>query len=305
MSATTSTPTASISWLPTTIDRRVRVMAWLSLIAQSLLIATGGLVRLTGSGLGCPTWPLCTSDSLVNTPEMGIHGIIEFGNRTLTFVLVIIAVLAFAFVWNLRRERRDLFWLTFWQGMSIPLQAGIGGITVLTGLNSYIVGVHFVISILLVALTTVLVYRVYNGPVAGLRVIGIYRVVTWTLAVLVGITVLVGILVTGAGPHAGDADTPRNGLDLTIIQHIHSWPGYAMLLMTLIALPLAFQMGYPKKALLWLLVAEICQITLGITQARLGVPAFLVAGHMVLAAVVVALATCVVLSTYASRDSRR
>ncbi|UTM45840.1 COX15/CtaA family protein [Glutamicibacter mysorens] len=69
--------------LPTSLDRKATLLAWCSFLAQVLVIATGGAVRLTSSGLGCPTWPLCTPESLVNTPEMGIHGLIEFGNRTL------------------------------------------------------------------------------------------------------------------------------------------------------------------------------------------------------------------------------
>src|SRR6478672_11001167 len=99
-------------WLPTTVDRRVRVVAWASLVSQTLIVGTGGAVRLTGSGLGCPTWPRCTPESFVATPEMGIHGIVEFGNRLLTFVLVIIAILAFAFVVRMRRERPELMRLS-------------------------------------------------------------------------------------------------------------------------------------------------------------------------------------------------
>src|SRR5690606_28352167 len=76
-----------VAWLPTRIDRRIRVFAWLSFLAEVTIIGTGGAVRLTGSGLGCPTWPTCTPDSLVPTPEMGIHGLIEFGNRTMTGVV--------------------------------------------------------------------------------------------------------------------------------------------------------------------------------------------------------------------------
>ena len=80
------------NWLPSVVDRRVRIAAWASLVSQVLIIGTGGAVRLTGSGLGCPTWPRCTEDSFVSTPEMGFHGLIEFGNRLLTFVLIIIAM---------------------------------------------------------------------------------------------------------------------------------------------------------------------------------------------------------------------
>lgn len=289
-----------ISWLPTTVDRRVRVLAWLSLIFQTVLIGTGGAVRLTGSGLGCPTWPKCTEESLINTPEMGIHGIIEFGNRMLTFVLVAIAILAFLSVWNLRKRRRDLFWITFWQGMSIPFQAVMGGITVLTGLNSYVVGAHFFVSLALVALTTMLVYRVYRGAPGAISTPPIYRVTTLAVLGLTVLTAIVGILTTGSGPHAGDRKTPRNGLDPELMQHLHAWPGYALTAVTVIAVILAFTLGARTRFPLWLLLAQACQVALGITQSRLGLPEAMVGAHMVLAGVVMALATATVLST---RDS--
>ncbi|BDZ50600.1 hypothetical protein GCM10025867_28410 [Frondihabitans sucicola] len=163
---TTSTgPLAKIwSLLPARVDRRVRIIAWASLVCQLVLVGTGGLVRLTGSGLGCPTWPECTTGSLVTTPEMGLHGIIEFGNRLLTFVLVVIVILAFFAVFRMRKVRRDLFWLTLIQALSIPFQAVLGGISVLAKLNPYVVGSHFIVSMILVRITATLVYRVYHGP---------------------------------------------------------------------------------------------------------------------------------------------
>ena len=105
------------SMLPATVDVRVKVFAWASLVSQILIIGTGGAVRLTGSGLGCPTWPRCTEDSFVTTPEMGFHGIIEFGNRLLTFILAIIAVGLFVLVLRLRKERPELFRLSIVLGL--------------------------------------------------------------------------------------------------------------------------------------------------------------------------------------------
>jgi cytochrome c oxidase assembly protein subunit 15 len=289
------------AWLPTSVDGRVRLIAWLSLACQVLLVATGGAVRLTGSGLGCPTWPRCTDDSFTTTQEMGIHGIIEFGNRLLTFVLVIIAIAAFLAVIRFAVERRDLFVLTLLQGLSIPVQAVLGGITVLTGLNPYIVGLHFVISIVLVALTTTLVYRVVIGPRGADRLAPTWFVVlTHTASLLVVITVALGILTTGSGPHAGDADTPRNGLDAELLQHFHSWPAYALLAVTLVLAVATWRAGAGMSLLrrftTLLLVVEMLQMIVGITQARLGLPELLVGIHMVLAAVLVAAMTAVVLS---------
>ena len=156
------------NWLPGIIDRRIRVVAWASLVSQIVIIGTGGAVRLTGSGLGCPTWPRCTEDSFISTPEMGIHGIIEFGNRLLTFVLAIIAIAMFVLLLRLRKERPELFRLSILLGLGIPGQAVIGGVTVLTNLNPYVVGLHYVLSLVLVVLASVLLYRVRRGPQAGL-----------------------------------------------------------------------------------------------------------------------------------------
>ena len=147
-------PTARL--LPTRPDGWVRATAWFSLAANALLVLTGGLVRLTGSGLGCPTWPKCTPESLTNTPEMGIHGYIEFGNRTLTFVLVVIAAAMFLSLWRLRRTHRSPFWL------SVGLLAGIGfTVSLLVGELSYgaasVADEHVKIGVLLGSLISALV----------------------------------------------------------------------------------------------------------------------------------------------------
>ena len=301
MKAAVSTRSGLVALFPAFVDARVRFVAWASLVVQVLLIGTGGAVRLTGSGLGCPTWPQCVPGSLTNTPEMGIHGVIEFTNRALTGVVVIIAILAFLSVIRFRAERRDLFVLTLLQGLSIPVQAVIGGITVLTGLNSYIVGLHFVVSILLVVLTAMLVYRVYYGPGGGPRLMPTwYRTVAHVTSLFVAATVVMGILTTGSGPHAGDADTPRNGLDTNLLQHLHSWPAYATLagtvLLVLGAITLPGASARTRRFTLLLLAIELVQIAVGISQARMGLPELLVGIHMVLAGALVGAMTVVVLT---------
>ncbi|MET0976243.1 MAG: COX15/CtaA family protein [Leifsonia sp.] len=285
------------NWLPTQIDGRVRLFAWLSLAAQIVLIGTGGLVRLTASGLGCPTWPTCTADSLVNTPEMGIHGVIEFGNRLMTFVLVVIAIAMFLLVIRMRAERRDLFVLSLLIGLGIPAQGVIGGLSVLTGLNPYVVGLHFVVSIVLVCLATTLVYRVYTAPGARELVAPRwYALIAHTTSFAVAITILVGILTTGSGPHAGDADAPRNGLNPEVLQHVHSWPAYLTLALTLAMLAGALVRRVPGGGAVWLLLGvEVAQIIVGLVQARTGLPAPLVGLHMVLAACLAAAMVNVVL----------
>lgn len=294
-----SLPARAYGWLPSSVDRRVRVIAWVTLACQILIVGTGGAVRLTGSGLGCPTWPKCTEDSFVNVPEQGIHGIIEFGNRLLTFLLVIVAILAFAFILKLRRQRRDLFWLTLLIGLGIPAQAVLGGITVLTGLDPYLVGAHFIVSIVLIALSSMLVFRAYFGPVVRRRIFPVWLVATThTTSLFVAITILLGVLTTGSGPHAGDAETPRNGFNSEVLQHLHSYPGYITLGLTVVILGAALALRAPRLRhfTTMLLVIEIAQMVVGIVQARLGLPELLVGIHMVLACVLVAAMTAVVLS---------
>ena len=288
-----------VQWLPTNVDRRLIVLGWVYLAAQIFLVGTGGLVRLTSSGLGCPTWPKCTADSLVNTPEMGIHGVIEFGNRLLGVLLGLVAIVAFVAVLRMRRSRPDLFRLTLLAGLGIPAQAVIGGISVLTKLNPYVVGLHFVISVLLVGLCTAFLYRLYTVPGPRERVVPLwFLILTHLTTFAVTVTIAVGILTTGSGPHAGDADAPRNGLDSEFLQHVHSWPAYATLALTLVLVIGAFASPYVglRRWTALLLAVEVVQIIVGLTQARLGLPAILVGIHMVLACLLASAMTAVVLN---------
>ncbi|WGD36193.1 COX15/CtaA family protein [Lysinibacter sp. HNR] len=299
-----SKPSSFWTRLPDRVDKRVRVIAWLSLISQVGIVATGGAVRLTASGLGCATWPRCNGDSWVATPESEWHGMIEFGNRLLTFVLTAIAIVAFLYVIRFRKQRPDLFWLTFSLGMGIPAQAVIGGITVLTGLNPYIVGLHFILSAALVVLATVFVYNVYHGRGRGLLVDPLVAGLAWLVALASVVSVVLGVLTTGAGPHAGhdgktdDAPVMRNGLDAIVMQHLHSYPGYIML--GLIVLLLIFVIIAKRRRSIrytvGLLAVTVVQVIVGVAQARLGLPELLVGIHMVLACVTLSAVTAVLLT---------
>ncbi|SLJ97217.1 cytochrome c oxidase assembly protein subunit 15 [Arthrobacter sp. P2b] len=288
-----------VSRLPRTVDARVRRLAVASLIGQTLLVVTGGAVRLTASGLGCPTWPRCTDTSLVNTPEMGIHGFIEFGNRLLTFALAAVAALMLVYLWNLRKERRDLFLLALGLLASIPAQAVIGGITVLTNLNPWVVGLHFLVSMALVVFATLLVNRAFGrtGRFMAARhraLPGIMRPVTAAVALFSALAVMLGVVVTGAGPHAGDADAPRNGLDWDLFSHIHAVPAYLITAGTAVALALVVMRrinGPFRTAVLGLLGVTVLQAVIGFTQYYNGIPALLVAAHMLGAALLMAAAT--------------
>jgi cytochrome c oxidase assembly protein subunit 15 len=226
---------------------------------------------------------------------MGVHGLIEFGNRLLTFVLVIVAGLTFIVI---RRTAKTLRYGLTWPAVLLVLgiiaQALLGGVTVLTGLNSWVVGAHFLVSGALISIASVLVWRVYvpkHEPLSYKAVL-----LAWPIFVVGWITVIVGVFVTGAGPHAGDAATPRNGFDLETWQHYHSWPAYIMTGLTLVALVLVWR-SLPKnpsnnpavKSLGLLLVVAILQAVLGVVQANTGVPALLAGVHMLGASLIISL----------------
>jgi cytochrome c oxidase assembly protein subunit 15 len=284
-------------WLPDRVDTRIRVFAWISFAVQTIIIGTGGAVRLTGSGLGCPTWPTCTPDSLVPTEELSYHSLIEFGNRMMTGVVGIVALVLFVLVWRIRRERRDLFVLAFIVGAGVLAQAIVGGITVWTGLNPFIVGFHYVSSLLLVCVCAAFIVRMDATP--GPRepaVPGWYAGLTHATTGVLALTIVFGILTTGAGPHSGDAAAGRNGFEAELLEHVHAWPGYALLALTVALLIGAWRLRLPT--LRWtvvLLAAELVQIAVGLYQARNGLPPLAVGVHMVLAALTAATITVVVL----------
>jgi cytochrome c oxidase assembly protein subunit 15 len=270
--------------------RSVRIVVWLSLIAQSGIAVTGAFVRLTASGLGCPTWPLCTEDSLVNTPEMGIHGVIEFGNRLLTILLLFIAVAVLVMLWRLRKERRDLWWMGVALLVVVPVQAVIGGISVWTQLNPYVVGLHFIVSVAATVVAMLIVLRVRDRDVvASIRSI---PAVSWLIGTTTAIGIVFGVLTTGSGPHAGDANAPRNGLDSELLQHIHAWSAYASVALVVVAI--FRSAGRARRSWLVLAGGFVFQIVIGIAQARTGLPVELVGIHVLAAMVVTALATSAV-----------
>ena len=299
--------------LPRSPGRWLRVMALASLLANSLLVLTGGLVRLTGSGLGCPTWPRCTDASWTNTPEMGVHGVIEFGNRVLTFLLAAIAILTFLAVWRLRREHRDLFVLALLMGLGIPLQAVLGGVTVLTGLNPWVVGVHFLVSGVLIALGSLLVVRSRRASLpraaraqrpgqvrTGRRAI---RALAAVIAVSAALAVYLGTLVTGTGPHSGDSgEVARHTFDAYLVTRAHVVPVYVLVLTTGAALVGASTLGWPRvvrRMLLVLSAVLLAQGAVGYYQFFTGLPVAAVALHLVGAATLIAVTAMTVHTMYA------
>ncbi|MGV0109659.1 COX15/CtaA family protein [Arthrobacter sp. CP30] len=284
--------------LPRTTTPLVRRLAIASLVSQIAIVVTGGAVRLTASGLGCPEWPRCTPESIVTTPEMGFHGVIEFGNRLLTFVLVIIAVAMIVAVLGMRRERKDLFRLSVGLFLGIPAQAVIGGITVWTGLNPWIVGLHFIVSMVLVALATVLVNRArltteqyaIRRPAAAPALL---RQLLVTSTVLTSVAVVLGVIVTGSGPHAGDHGAARNGLDSDLMTRLHAVPVYLLVATVALAVVVAYRTDVHaklRKALVLLTAVVLVQGAIGYTQHFLHLPVVLVALHMLGASLLMAAA---------------
>lgn len=273
------------------------MFAWVSFVLNVVIIATGGAVRLTGSGLGCTEWPLCTADSLITTPEMGIHGIIEFGNRTISGPLLLAAIIVFVLSLRVRHQRRDLPVISGIVLGLVALQALIGGFVVWMHLNANLVGVHYVISLVIVCIAAAFLVRMYEQPGLRERAVTVpYLAVTHLTTVAMAVTILIGVLTTGAGPHSGDENVVRDGFDATLLSHYHAWPGYIALALTVTLVVWAVIAKF--RTLRWtfaLLASLIVQIVVGVYQARNGLPPFAVGVHMVLASLTAAAMTVVVL----------
>ncbi|MET7457595.1 COX15/CtaA family protein [Streptomyces sp. NPDC005574] len=209
-------------WTPD--PRTVRRAALAALVMSVVIVVTGGAVRLTGSGLGCPTWPKCTDDSLTTTGAMGVHGVIEFTNRMLTYVLCAAvgwAIVAARSEKPYRRSLTRLGWAQFWVVMG---NAILGGIVVLVGLNPYTVAAHFLLSSALITVATVMWQRTREGDGAPRPLVGrpIQQMV-WFLVAAAVLLIAVGTVVTGSGPHAGDSsEVERMPLDWETVSKLHA-----------------------------------------------------------------------------------
>ncbi|MFF0177409.1 COX15/CtaA family protein [Micromonospora profundi] len=261
----------------------LRRLALASIIANVGIVVTGGAVRLTASGLGCPTWPRCTDTSYVNTAEMGVHGVIEFGNRMLTFAVGLIALATLLAVLVHRPRRRGLLPLAVAVFLGIPAQAVIGGITVLTNLNPWVVGLHFLASMAVISAAYALWRRIGDpdGPTVPVVPTPLRTLARITTGVSVAVLV-VGTWVTGSGPHAGDHGAARNGLDPESISQVHADVVFLLIGLT-VALIFAFRAvdaAGATRAAIVLLAVELSQGVIGFVQYFTHVPALLVGAHM-------------------------
>lgn len=283
----------------------VRRLALSSLVANVGIVLTGGAVRLTDSGLGCPTWPRCTADSWTATSEMGIHGVIENGNRALGVLLGAIALAGLLAALALRPRRRPLVWLAAAVLAGVAAQGGIGGITVWTDLNPWIVGGHLLISMALIATAYAFWRRAgeadeaagtggadrpgqapvpSQAPVPGQAPVPApLRTLAWVIAVVGGALLVAGTVVTGSGPHAGDADVPRNGLDPQQVAQTHADLGFLLLGLAVASWFALRAVGAHRSAVraaAMLVAAILGQGTVGLVQYATDLPELLVWFHL-------------------------
>lgn len=302
--------------IPTTSEGRaprwLRGIFIANLAAQIAIVVTGGIVRLTGSGLGCPTWPECVEGSYVPTSrqEEAWHKYVEFGNRLLTFVLAALAIAAIvgAYAWW-RRQRREggiargpVLALAAIPIVGTVVQAVLGGVTVLTGLNPWAVAAHFLVSIAIIAGCVLLVVR--SGEPGDLPVVRLVRpevrLLGWALVWVTLVVVVLGVIVTGSGPHSGDADTEaRFGVDPRTVSWLHADAVLLFLGLTagfLVALRVTHAPSRTLRLTVALLGVALAQGFVGYAQYFSGLPWVLVAIHMLGACLVWTLAVFVALS---------
>ncbi|WP_432836835.1 COX15/CtaA family protein [Dactylosporangium sp. CA-092794] len=269
-------------WLdrPATLRRAALAL----LVANVGIVCTGGLVRLTGSGLGCPTWPQCTTDgSYVTTAAMGYHGVIEFGNRTLTFVLSVFALVALAAAWRQRRRAKGALGGAAWVLAGIAAQGVLGGITVRMALNPWTVAAHFLLSMALIAVAFLFWYRTREEPPRwtaprAMRTAG-GAVVTAVSAVVL----VLGTVVTGSGPHSGDTKASRTGFDPEAVSQLHSDAVFVLVGLSLAVWFGLRALGAPlrvTRAAAILVVVELAQGVVGFVQYFTGLPWPVVILHM-------------------------
>src|SRR5664280_1681606 len=269
--------------MPPVVNPWLRRVLLVNLILEIAIVVTGGLVRLSGSGLGCPTWPQCVPGSFTPVPyqAQGFHKLIEFGNRTLTSVVSVAALLVIVAIWRWARGLRRISVLPL---VGVMLQAVLGGIAVLTGLNPAIVAAHFLASMVLVSLSVYLFCRVGEGdaPPVALADPQI-RSMAWVTAALGAVILALGTMVTGSGPHSGDASTPRFGFDPRTISWVHADAVMLFVGLTvavLLAVRLTATDPRPRRAWHAVLGITVLQAMIGYAQYLTGLPDVLVMVHM-------------------------
>jgi cytochrome c oxidase assembly protein subunit 15 len=284
----------------------LRRLALASVIANVAIVVTGGAVRLSGSGLGCPTWPTCAGSDLVPSSHVGIHKIIEFSNRSLTFVVGAVMLATFIAAWRQHRQTR----VALVALLGIPAQAVLGGIVVLTNLNPWLVAAHFLLSVVIIGVTMLLWWRL--GERAPIAVVRPALLLARGLAAVTAVVLSIGTVVTGTGPHAGDLDHDgrlhRIHLSPAGVSQLHADAVMVLVGVTIGMIALLFAIGADRRlrqAALVLLGVELAQGVIGYTQYFLHVPPLLVGFHMLGACLVWVAALRLLLMVDASKASVR
>ncbi|MGH4027461.1 COX15/CtaA family protein [Actinomycetota bacterium Odt1-20B] len=278
-------PLAYIAERWTPAQRTVQRAALLSLAMTVVIVVTGGAVRLTGSGLGCPTWPKCTDESLTATSEMGFHGVVEFGNRMLTYVLCAVvgwAIIAARSQKPMRRSLTRLGWGQFWLVMG---NAVLGGIVVLVGLNPWTVAAHFLLSTALIALAVTMWQRTREGDAEPRPLVGkAVAQLVWFLVAASVLLIAVGTVVTGSGPHAGDSsEVPRMGFDWETVSKLHAVLAWIVVTLTFALWFVLKAVDAPRGPLARtreLFLILLAQGVIGYVQYFTDLPEILVGLHM-------------------------
>lgn len=287
-----------LGWLARRITLSPRALRWstmAALVVAILVVLGGGVVRVTGSGLGCPTWPTCEGTSVAPIAELGIHGVIEFANRLVTVLLIV--VVGWAIVAARLQAQRDrmltrLAWSMFWL---VVANAVAGGITVLVGLNPWVVALHFVLAMGLLAAATLTWHRARWRGMPGSRAPRTVSILARVTVAVTAALVVVGTIVSGAGPHSGDSrDVPRiGGAQSTEVWSrvvlVHAGLAIAVIVLAialLVTLRRTPDAGLARRTVLVFLVVLLAQGAIGGVQSLIGIPAVLVALHLLGAALV-------------------
>ena len=294
-------PVLPTAFSPATVSR----VALANAVANGVIVVTGGAVRLTGSGLGCPTWPRCTDESFVVTPELAGHGVIEFGNRLLTFVLTAVAIATVVVVF--RSVRRDLRALAVIGFLGIPAQALLGGVTVLTGLNPWTVAAHFLLSMVLVAVATTLWLRSRDPGVGQPLVRRPFELLVAGIAGVTAVVLALGTVVTGSGPHSGDPEAGRTGFDPELVSQLHADVVFLLLGLTVALLVALYATDSPdrmRRAARDLLLIQVAQGLIGYVQYFTDLPVVLVLLHMLGAVLITAFTARLLWSVHGPTSER-
>jgi cytochrome c oxidase assembly protein subunit 15 len=280
---------------------RYKQLTYIACFFIAAIIVTGASVRVTGSGLGCPTWPKCSSDSFTPKEMETGHALIEFGNRVFTGLLSLSVIAAVAGSIFRRPRSKTLIWLSLGLVLGVLAQIVLGGITVLLKLHPLSVGAHMLLSCIILSCAVILAVVSKRKSVPSLR--NLFKASRHSLImILTYIVVILGIVVTAAGPHAGDQRTTRLDVSVESVARIHSISAWTLLICVVILL-LYFRDR--SRSLIFLAGIIVVQGAWGYAQYAMGVPSWMVLGHVLLATVLFVAASNYWILSVMSREAQK